>query len=222
MRRNLTTDHFSTPARLAPALPPIPGSEASTPPTPTHSHRSFIPPRSPPQSLGVAVERLTRTPPQSPETPSSVSKVSSESGYVSAPESTLVKPKLKIEARVKNGAPKAPVRPVPPTPTKGPTVAGKEIGRPVLNMGASRSIMEGRTEQSEPSVCRCNTPTQPRQGSCRANTNFRRRTTLIRDCSYRQNAQYRVRSFLSGIFSDLMSELGSLKRTSLPTARSRL
>lgn len=152
MRRNLTTDHFSTPARLAPALPPIPGSEASTPPTPTHSHRSFIPPRSPPQSLGVAVERLTRTPPQSPETPSSVSKVSSESGYVSAPESTLVKPKLKIEARVKNGAPKAPVRPVPPTPTKGPTVAGKEIGRPVLNMGASRSIMEGRTEQSEPSV----------------------------------------------------------------------
>ncbi|KAH9027308.1 hypothetical protein EDB85DRAFT_2148575 [Lactarius pseudohatsudake] len=141
MRRNLTTDpHFSTPSRLAPALPPIPGSEASTPPTPTHSHRSFIPSRSPPQSLGVAVERLTRTPPQSPDTPSSVSKVSSESGYVSAPESTHVKPKLKIEAPAKNGPPTAPVRPMPSTPTKGPTVAGKEIGRPVLNMNATLQL----------------------------------------------------------------------------------
>ena len=151
MRRNFTADpHYSTPTRLAPALPPIPGSEASAPPTPTPSHRSFIPSRSPPQSLGVAVERLTRTPPQSPETPSSASKVSSESGYVSAPES--VKPKLKFEVPVKNGAPTAPVRPVPPTPTKGPTVAGKEIGRPVLNMGASRAIMGGRSERSESSV----------------------------------------------------------------------
>ncbi|KAH9027338.1 hypothetical protein EDB85DRAFT_2276715 [Lactarius pseudohatsudake] len=141
MRRNLTTDpNFSIPSRLAPALPPIPGSEASTPPTPTHSHRSFIPSRSPPQSLGVAVERLTRTPPQSPDTPSSVSKVSSKSGYVSASESTRVKPKLKIEAPAKNGPPTAPVRPVPSTPTKGPTVAGKEIGRPVLNMNATLQL----------------------------------------------------------------------------------
>ncbi|KAH9027314.1 hypothetical protein EDB85DRAFT_2148580 [Lactarius pseudohatsudake] len=97
----------------------------------------FHPPRSPPQSPGVAVERLTRTPPQSPDTPSSVSAVSSESGYVSASESTRVKPKLKIEAPAKNGPPTAPVRPVPPTQTKGPTVAGKEIGRPVLSMTSS-------------------------------------------------------------------------------------
>ena len=151
MRRNFTTDpHFSTPSRLAPALPPIPGSEASAPPTPTPSHRSFVPSRSPPQSLGVAVERLTRTPPKSPESPSSVSKVSSESGYVSAPES--VKPKLKFEASTKNGSPTPPVRPVPSTPTKGPTVAGKAIGRPVLNMGTSRAIMQSRVERSEPSV----------------------------------------------------------------------
>ncbi|KAH9163947.1 hypothetical protein EDB89DRAFT_479039 [Lactarius sanguifluus] len=34
--------HFSTPSRLAPAPPPIPGSEASTPPTPTHWHRSEV------------------------------------------------------------------------------------------------------------------------------------------------------------------------------------
>ncbi|KAI9442664.1 MyTH4 domain-containing protein [Lactarius indigo] len=142
---NASQSHLPTPifqhqSRLAPALPPIPGSEASTPPTPTHSHRSFIPPRSPPQSLGVAVERLTRTPPQSPDTPSSVSKVSSESGYVSAPESTRVKPKLKIEAPVQNGASRAPMRPMPSTPTKGPTVAGKEIGRPVLNMNATLQL----------------------------------------------------------------------------------
>ncbi|KAH9014920.1 hypothetical protein EDB85DRAFT_2157100 [Lactarius pseudohatsudake] len=100
----------------------------------------FHPPRSPPQSPGVAVERLTRTPPQSPDTPSSVSKVSSESGYVSASESTRVKPTLKIEAPSKNGPPTAPVRPVPSTPTKGPTVAGKEIGRLVLNMNATLQL----------------------------------------------------------------------------------
>ena len=139
MRRNLTTDpHFSTPARLAPALPPIPGSEASSPPTPTPSQRSFIPSRTPPQSLGVAVERLTRTPPQSPDTTSSVSKVSSESGYVSAPES--VKPKITVKASVKIGTPPAPVRPIPSTPTKGPTIGGKEIGRPVLNIGTSCAV----------------------------------------------------------------------------------
>ncbi|KAN0135437.1 hypothetical protein V8E53_006716 [Lactarius tabidus] len=139
MRRNLTTDpHFSTPARLAPALPPIPGSEASSPPTPTPSQRSFIPSRTPPQSLGVAVERLTRTPPQSPDTTSSVSKVSSESGYVSAPES--VKPKIRIEATVKNGTPPAPVRPIPATPTKSPTVAGKKISGPVLNIDATLQL----------------------------------------------------------------------------------
>ncbi|KAH9165489.1 hypothetical protein EDB89DRAFT_2076763 [Lactarius sanguifluus] len=34
--------HFSTPSRLAPAPPPIPDSEASTPPTPTHWHRSEV------------------------------------------------------------------------------------------------------------------------------------------------------------------------------------
>ncbi|KAF8259441.1 hypothetical protein EI94DRAFT_1773929 [Lactarius quietus] len=131
MRRNLTTDpHFSTPSRLAPALPPIPGSEASTPPTPTHSQRSFIPSRTPPQSLGVAVEKLTRTPPPSPDTPSSASKVSSESGYR----------KIRIEAPLKNGTPPAPVRPVPATPTKGPTVAGKAIGRPVLNIDATLQL----------------------------------------------------------------------------------
>ncbi|KAH9040844.1 hypothetical protein EDB84DRAFT_1576937 [Lactarius hengduanensis] len=100
----------------------------------------FHPPRSPPQSPGVAVERLTRTPSQSPDTPSSVSQVSSESGYVSASESTRVKPKLKIEAQAKNGPPTAPVRPVPSTPTEGPTVAGKEIGRPVLNMNATLQL----------------------------------------------------------------------------------
>ncbi|KAH9022847.1 hypothetical protein EDB85DRAFT_2293120 [Lactarius pseudohatsudake] len=83
----------------------------------------FHPPRSPPQSPGVAVERLTRTPPQSPDTPSSVSK-----------------PKLKTEAPAKNGPPTAPVRPMPSTPTKGPTVAGKEIGRSVLNMNATLQL----------------------------------------------------------------------------------
>jgi hypothetical protein len=196
MRRNLTTDpHFSTPARLAPALPPIPGSEASSPPTPTPSQRSFIPSRTPPQSLGVAVERLTRTPPQSPDTTSSVSKVSSESGYVSAPDS--VKPKIRIEATVKNGTPPAPVRPIPATPTKSPTVAGKKISGPVLNIGALCAIMDRRNECSELTVCRCYAPTQPRQGSCHANAYPYRRTTLIRDSSYRQNAQYRVRTSLS-------------------------
>jgi hypothetical protein len=196
MRRNLTTDpHFSTPARLAPALPPIPGSEASSPPTPTPSQRSFIPSRTPPQSLGVAVERLTRTPPQSPDTTSSVSKVSSESGYVSAPES--IKPKIRIEARVKNGTPPAPVRPIPSTPTKGPTVAGKMISGPVLNIGASCAIMDPRNERSELAIYRRYAPTQPRQGSCHANTYPYRRSTFIRDRSYRQNAQYRVRGSLA-------------------------
>jgi hypothetical protein len=56
---------------------------------------------------------------------------------VSAPESTHVKPRKRVEApKKKNGIPAVPVRPVPSTPTKGPTFAGKEIGRPVINMGA--------------------------------------------------------------------------------------
>ncbi|KAI0288123.1 hypothetical protein BC826DRAFT_1107936 [Russula brevipes] len=121
VRRNLTADsHYSPSTRLAPALPPIPGSEASAPPTPTPSHRSFVPPRSPPQSLNAAVERLARTPSQSPGNVTNISKKSSESGY--------------------NGVKTAPVRPIPPTPTKGPTIAGKEIGRPVLNMDATLKL----------------------------------------------------------------------------------
>jgi hypothetical protein len=55
---------------------------------------------------------------------------------VSAPESTHVKPRKRVEAPKRNGVPAVPVRPVPSTPTKGPTIAGKEIGRPMLNMGA--------------------------------------------------------------------------------------
>ncbi|KAH9993220.1 hypothetical protein BJV77DRAFT_1060254 [Russula vinacea] len=129
VRRNLTTDpHYATPTRLAPALPPIPGSEASAPPTPTPSHHSLIPSREPPQSLAAAVERITVTPSQSPGN-------SSESGYVSGPESPPVKPRKRVEAPEKNSVLTKPVRPPPSTPTKGPTVAGKEIGRPVLNMG---------------------------------------------------------------------------------------
>ncbi|KAI0256424.1 hypothetical protein BJV78DRAFT_1273252 [Lactifluus subvellereus] len=141
VRRNLTADsHYTTPTRLAPALPPIPGSEASAPPTPTPSYRSFVPPRSPPQSLGAAVERLARTPPHSPGTVSGVSKKSSESGYGSAPESAPVKPKVKIEAPEKGLAPRVAARPSLSTPTKRPTVAGKEIGRPVLNMHATLQL----------------------------------------------------------------------------------
>ena len=64
------------------------------------------------------------------------SEKSSESGYVSAPDSIRVKPRKRAEARKKNGVPAVPVRPIPSTPTRGPTIAGKEIGRPVLNMGA--------------------------------------------------------------------------------------
>ncbi|KAH9986741.1 hypothetical protein BJV74DRAFT_774723 [Russula compacta] len=144
VRRNLTADsHYTTPARLAPALPPIPGSEASAPPTPTPSFRNFVPPRSPPQSLGAAVERIARSPSQSPGNKAG-SKKSSESGYASAPESPPVRPKLRIEApdKDKDGVPTAPIRPAPSpsTPTKGPTVAGKEIGRPVLNLDATLKL----------------------------------------------------------------------------------
>ncbi|KAI9510925.1 hypothetical protein F5148DRAFT_1175297 [Russula earlei] len=141
VRRNLTADsHYTTPTRLAPALPPIPGSEASAPPTPTPSHRSFVPPRSLPQSLTAAVEHISRTPSQSPGNTSGLSKKSSESGYASAPESTHVKPKLRVESPGKNGVSKVPVRSTPSTPTRGPTVAGKEIGRPVLDIDATHKL----------------------------------------------------------------------------------
>jgi len=144
VRRNLTADsHYATQTRLAPALPPIPGSEASAPPTPTPSHRSLVRPRSPPQSLTAAGQRLSRMPTQSPGNASGVSKKSSESGYASAPESTHMKSKGREEAPDKNVAPKAPVRTAPTTPTKGPTFAGKEIGRPVLNIGAYYSTGRG-------------------------------------------------------------------------------
>jgi Rho GTPase-activating protein 39 len=137
VRRNHAADsHYTTPTRLAPALPPIPGSEASAPPTPTPSYRDFVPSRSPPQSLNAAVERIARTPSQSPGNASGVSKKSSESGYASAPESTHAKLKVRVESPDRKRVPTASVRPSPTTPTKGPTVAGKEIGRPVLNMGA--------------------------------------------------------------------------------------
>jgi hypothetical protein len=64
VRRNHAADsHYTTPTRLAPALPPIPGSEASAPPTPTPSYRDFVPSRSPPQSLNAVVEHMARTPP---------------------------------------------------------------------------------------------------------------------------------------------------------------
>ena len=136
VRRNLTADpHYTTPTRLAPALPPIPGSEASAPPTPTPSHRSLVPSREPPQSLAAAVERITVTPSQSPGNVSGSSGKSSESGYASAPESTPVKPRTRAKAPKKD-VPTVPVHPALSTPTKGPTIDGKEIGRPVLNMGA--------------------------------------------------------------------------------------
>ncbi|KAI0295862.1 hypothetical protein B0F90DRAFT_1749029 [Multifurca ochricompacta] len=137
-RRNMSTDpHYTTSARLAPALPPIPGSEASAPPTPTPSHRSFVPHRSPPQSLNAAVEHITRSPSHSPIAVRNGSKKSSESGYASAPESNSVKPKLKVEAPA---VPMAPVRPAPSTPIKGPRVAGKEISGPVLNIDATLQL----------------------------------------------------------------------------------
>jgi Rho GTPase-activating protein 39 len=44
-------------------------------------------------------------------------------------------PKPKVEAPEKGLAPTAAIPPSPSTPTKGPTVAGKEISNPVLNMG---------------------------------------------------------------------------------------
>ncbi len=150
VRRNLTADpHYTTPTRLAPALPPIPGSEASAPPTPTPSHRSLLPTREPPQSLAAAVERIKVTPSQSPGNLSGSSKKSSESGYASAPESTLVKPRKRAGGPEKNDVPTVPVLPVPSTPSKGPTIDGKEIGRPVLNMGACWTMgnYEGHTEQ---------------------------------------------------------------------------
>ncbi|KAF8482505.1 hypothetical protein DFH94DRAFT_367952 [Russula ochroleuca] len=141
VRRNLTADpHYATPTRLGPALPPIPGSEASAPPTPTPSHHSLIPSREPPQSLAAAVERITVTPSHSPGNVCGSSEKSSESGYVSGPESPPVKPRKRAEAREKNGVPRMPVRPPPSPPTKGPTVAGKVIGRPVLNMDATLKL----------------------------------------------------------------------------------
>jgi hypothetical protein len=148
VRRNLTVDpHYTTPTRLAPALPPIPGSEASAPPTPTPSHRSLIPSREPPQSLAAAVERITVTPSQSPGNVRGSSDKSSESGYASAPESTPVKPRTRAKAP-KNGVPTVPLLPALSALTKGPTIDGKEIGRPVLNMGACCVIgdYEGHTE----------------------------------------------------------------------------
>ena len=143
VRRNLATDsHYTSPTRLAPALPPIPGSEASAPPTPTPSYRSIVPRRSPPQSLNAAAERIARAPSQSPGNVGGVSKKSSESGYASAPDSSHVKPKLNVQTPDEKGVPTASTRPSPSTPTKGPTVAGKEIGRPVLNMGAYCAVCE--------------------------------------------------------------------------------
>ena len=149
MRRNLTADpHYTSPTRLAPALPPIPGSEASAPPTPTPSHRSLIRSREPPQSLAAAVERIAVSPSQSPGKVSASSEKSSESGYASAPESPPVKPRTKAKVP-KNGVPAVPVLPAPSTPTKGPTIDGKEIGRPVLNLGACcvEGNYESHTEQ---------------------------------------------------------------------------
>jgi hypothetical protein len=143
-----------------PVLPPVPNSEASSPPT--------TPSRAPPQSLGAAVEQLTRTPLQLPETTNSVSKVSSKSAM----------PKIKLEASEKNGTPAAPVHPISSMPTKGPTVVGKEISGTVLNTGSSCAIMNPRNERSELSVHRCYAPNQPCQGSCHANTYPYRCTTL--------------------------------------------
>ncbi|KAI0259211.1 hypothetical protein BC834DRAFT_1018360 [Gloeopeniophorella convolvens] len=149
-RRSLSTDpHHSTPSRLAPALPPIPGSEASAPPTPTASHRSFVPTRSPPQSLNAAVERLAQTPPRSPGAISRTSKTSSESGYASAPESTRGKPKLTIQRPDKKNVPPVPQRPIPTTPTtpttRGPRVGGKQISGPVPNADATAQLSPVKT-----------------------------------------------------------------------------
>jgi hypothetical protein len=150
VRRNHAADSHYTPTRLAPALPPIPGSEASAPPTPTPSYRDFVPSRSPPQSLSAVVEHIARTPPsKSPGNASGVSKKSSESGYASAPESTHARRKLKVESPDKKSSPTASLHPSPTTPTKGPTIGGKEIGRPVLNMGAyCRLATKGHAEQT--------------------------------------------------------------------------
>jgi hypothetical protein len=163
-----------TPTRLAPALPPIPGSEASAPPTPTPSHRSLIPSREPPQSLAAAIERIAVIPSQSLGNVSGSSEKSSESGYVSAPESAPVKPRTREKAP-KNGVPRVPVFPAPSTPTKGPTIDGKEIGRPVLNMGACCVMgdYEGHAEQTGWHMSRRNAEAQPHKSSSRAHAHPR-------------------------------------------------
>jgi hypothetical protein len=111
VQRNLTADpHYTTPTHLAPALPPIASSEASTLPTPTPSHCSLIPSHEPPQSLAAAVERIAVTPPQSLGSVCGSSDKSSESGYASSPEPTPVKPRPRTRTKApKNGVPVVPI-----------------------------------------------------------------------------------------------------------------
>ena len=195
VRRNLAADsHYITPTRLAPALPPIPGSEASAPPTPTPSYRSIVPLRSPPQSLNAAAERIVRAPSQSPGNVSGVSKKSSESGYASAPESSHVKPKRSVQTPDEKGVPTAPTRPPPSTPTKGPTVAGKEIGRPVLNIGAYPAVCDGKSYSAKgiTHVRRCNAEAQSCQGSGCTRTYLCGRSSPALFSPYCQDAQHWV------------------------------
>jgi hypothetical protein len=100
--------------------------------------------------LNAVVERIAQTPPsKSPSDASGASKKSSESSYASAPESTHARRKLKVDSSDKKSSPAASLHPSPMTPTKGPTIGGKEIGRPVLNMGAyCRLATNGHAEQT--------------------------------------------------------------------------
>src|SRR6267142_4675586 len=114
------------------------------------------------------MERIAWTLSQSPGKASGVSKKSSESGYVSAPESTSAKLKVKVESSDRNGVPTAPVRPSPTRRQRDQPWLERRL-RPVLNMGACRAtvpkvILSKRLEY----VRRFNARAQPRQGLGRA------------------------------------------------------
>ena len=102
-------------------------SEPDSPPRPrSKSSAAYRPARTPPQSLGAAVQLIAHTStPTPPHSPLSTKTASTESGYASQPD----KPPPPASAH-------APATPTTPPKRKGPTVRGKTIGAPILNDGA--------------------------------------------------------------------------------------
>ncbi|TFY56119.1 hypothetical protein EVG20_g9052 [Dentipellis fragilis] len=101
--------------------PPTPKTSAPSTPIderPRGKNASYLPQRSPPQSLHAAVELLAQTPPS----PRSIGKVSVESGYASAMEKDGEKEKL-----------------------TGPKIAGREISGPVFNTEATMKLSPVKT-----------------------------------------------------------------------------